>query len=144
MAGFMKTGDQKSVRNSFAIAVLLLSVGCAEQGPRLFRATGTVSFNNKPIPKAKLVFHPQFDGPGWMPVAVVDDESTFQISTKQPGDGALPGRYIVTVVWHADPDDEDSPNLLPPRFADPKTSNLEVVVDPDSRELPPLQLTDHR
>lgn len=127
---------------SICCLALLLCLGCAEPEPQLFPATGTVFYNSQPIPKAQLVFHPQFEGPGWMPVGVVDEFGAYEVSTKLPGDGALPGRYFVTVVWRPDADDEEAPNKLPERYADPKTSKLEVVVGPDSIALPPLNLSD--
>lgn len=124
------------------VPATLLVCGCSEAEPRLYPASGVVTFNNQPTPNAELVFHPQFDGPGWMPVAKADEHGAFDVSTKLPGDGALPGRYLVTVPWHAVADDPESPNRLPARYADPKTSGLEVSLGPESSDLPPFKLTD--
>ena len=53
-----------------ACVVAVVAGGCAEPEPALFPVSGVVLYNDQPIPKAKLVFHPQFEGPGWMPVAI--------------------------------------------------------------------------
>ena len=132
-------------QNVFIFTACLVAVvggGCAEPEPALFPVSGVVLYNDQPIPKAKLLFHPQFEGPGWMPVAIAESDGTFEASTKQPGDGVLEGRYKVTVVWHPNSDDEEGPNLLPKRYADANTSGLEVVAGPDSSDLPTFKLTD--
>lgn len=121
---------------------LLLAFGCSQNEQALFPVSGMITYNNRPIPMGKLVFHPQFPGPGWMPVAVADDGGTFEASTKQQSDGVLPGRYIVTVVWRPGSDDEESPNLLPARYADPKTSGLNFELGPDADDFLTIELTD--
>lgn len=126
----------------YAWLLLLFAFGCSEGEPALVPLAGTVTYNKRPIPMGKLVFHPQFPGPGWMPVAVVDDSGTFEASTRQQGDGVLPGRYIVTVVWRPGSDDEESPNLLPARYADPKTSGLDFEIGPDAEDFLNIELTD--
>jgi hypothetical protein len=123
----------------------LIALGLAGCGapaePTLFPARGTVSFRGKAVPRAELTFHPQFEGPGWMPVGTVGDDGAFAVSTKLPGDGALPGSYKVTIVWRPGAaEDETAPNLLPRRYADPKTTPLVVELGPSSPQLPPIEL----
>jgi hypothetical protein len=79
---------------------LLLTGGCGQREPPLFPVRGKVLFQGKPIPEAEMIFHPLFEGPDWMPVAVAEEDGSFAASTKKPGDGVLAGRYKVTVVWH--------------------------------------------
>ncbi|MEX2173854.1 MAG: hypothetical protein WD872_05790 [Pirellulaceae bacterium] len=87
---------------------------------------GKVTYNGKPVSQAQLVFHPKFTGPNWLPVGVTDSAGAFAASTKVPGDGMLPGRYKVTVVWHPYASDAgDGPNQLPAKYASPDTSPLE-------------------
>ena len=130
--------------NASKVAILLLAtafVGCGDAEPELVAVHGKVLFNSKPIPKAELVFHPLNDGPGWMPVAIVNDDGSFQASTKMPGDGALAGRYKVTLVWRPTADENgEGPNFLPPRYAQPATSDLEVEIGPGATNLRTLEI----
>ncbi len=130
-------------RRTFFFVTLVAIGGCAESDVQLHPVRGTVLFNDEPVPQAEIVFHPQFEGPGWMPVATADDEGQFSASTKVPEDGALPGSYKVTVVWRPQAIEEgDGPNLLPPRYANPDTSGLEVEVGSETDDLLTLRLKD--
>lgn len=77
-----------------------------------------------------------------MPVAIAETDGSFEVSTRDPGDGALEGKYTVTVEWRPDSEDDEGPNRLPARYADPQTSGLEITVAPDSADLPTFKLTD--
>jgi len=115
------------------MVLLLLAAGCGTPEPELFPLAGRVLYRGRPVAGAELGFHPLFEGPGWSPVAVTGEDGSFQAATKQPGDGVLPGRYKVTVVWHPETSDgEESPNRLPARYASPVTSDLEVEAGTDS------------
>jgi hypothetical protein len=125
-----------------AIAAVLLS-GCGEAEPVLYPLQGKVTYRGQPTPQAEVVFHPQFEGPDWMPVATVNDDGTFLASTKAPGDGALAGRYKVTVVWHPHAtDDQQGPNALPAKFSLPTSSPLEIEVGPEGADPATLELRD--
>jgi hypothetical protein len=122
-------------------ALVVLLAGCGQSEPKLHPLRGKVAFKGEPVPKAELVFHPQFDGPGWMPVAITSDDGTFEASTKMPGDGVLPGRYKVTVVWHPlATEDDPGPNHLPAKFAEPTTTPFEIEAGPTMPDLPTLDI----
>jgi hypothetical protein len=75
-------------------------------------------------------------------VAVTGDDGSFAAGTRQAGDGALAGRYRVTVVWRSPTgDDDQAPNLLPPGYARPESSGLEIQAVPGSDEPVVLRLT---
>jgi hypothetical protein len=132
------------LRRLAAIALLALPfAGCGESGPELHSVSGKVTYKGQPVPQARLVFHPQFTGPNWMPVATTDIAGAFAASTKVPGDGMIPGRYKVTVVWHPQAtDDGDGPNHLPAKYASQTSTPLEVQASPDSSVLPTFALED--
>jgi hypothetical protein len=112
-------------------AIAFLATGCAEREPALYPLKGKVLLNGQAIPSAELVFHPQFEGPGWMPVAEAQEDGTFEASTKLPGDGVLAGKYKVTVVWNPNStDDASSESLLPARYAQSDTTDLVVEAGP--------------
>jgi hypothetical protein len=116
-------------RFRFWVLIVCILAGCNRSKPELIPVRGNVLFQGKPIPRAEIVLHPQFEGPGWMPVATVAEDGSFAVSTKQDGDGALPGKYKVTLSWHPRArDDNPGPNLLPARYADVSTSDLELQV----------------
>lgn len=108
-------------------------LGCGDRGPALTPLRGRLLFNEEPLAGAELVFHPQFDGPGWLPVAVTGEDGTFDAGTKQPGDGVVPGRYKVTATWRPSPDGEsEGPNRLPERYSRVETTDVEVQAGPES------------
>lgn len=113
-------------------SLLALLAGCGEPPPRLYPIQGSLTLRNQPLPNAELTFHPQFDGPGWMPVAVVDAEGRFAAGTLQPGDGGLPGTYKVTVVWKPNAnEDGEGPNEAPRRYTDLQTTPLLIEIGPE-------------
>ena len=126
-----------------AFVLLAIAAGCSSSEVPLYPVKGTVLYKGKPVPRAEMTFHPQFEGPGWMPVAVVAEDGTFAAGTRLPGDGALAGKYKVTIAWRPVVNaDGEGPNVLPARFADAKVSPLEVEAGPDIDELRTLTLAD--
>ncbi len=69
--------------------------GCGKGRPTTIPVTGTVTLDGKPIAGATVMLQPQ--GPGKPAVGVTDDQGRFSLYTFEPGDGALPGTYLVTV-----------------------------------------------
>jgi hypothetical protein len=78
----------------------------------------------------------------------IQDDCTFRLTMKQPGDGAIPGRYTAYLIMDT-PDGEDPQEVadyerrvkefgLPfvdPIYCDPKKSPLAVVVEPKKNDL---------
>jgi hypothetical protein len=127
-----------------ALLALTCVAGCGEGRPLLAPIRGRLLFNDRPIAGAELVFHPQFEGPGWRPTAVTGEDGAFEAGTLEAGDGAPEGAYKVTVVWHpaAGEDGEDAgPNALPERYARVETTDLQVQAGPDPAEPPTLRIT---
>ncbi|WP_165243795.1 hypothetical protein [Paludisphaera soli] len=138
--------DAGFARGRVVVAILTLAclAGCDDRRPPLTPLRGRLLFNDMPVAGAELVFHPQFDGPGWRPTAVTGEDGTFEAGTLDPGDGAPEGAYKVTIVWHpmAGEDGEDQgPNLLPERYSRVESTDLQVQAGPASAEPPTLRLT---
>jgi len=126
-----------------ASALLTLAAGCGPPQLVLFPLSGKVLFRGKPVPGAELAFHPLFDGPGWVPVAAAAPDGAFEAGTKWPGDGVLPGRYKVTVIWRPRVnEDGEGPNVLPPRYAQADTTDLEIEATRDESHPITLELKD--
>jgi hypothetical protein len=115
---------------------ILLTAGCGATGPEMMPVNGKVTQNGNPVAEAKILLHPEQQLPAGipLPMAISDESGDFKITSLSNGDGALPGKYRVTVELRAprksgEETIRDGKHLLPPRFADPATSGLirEVV-----------------
>ncbi|MHB8903028.1 MAG: carboxypeptidase-like regulatory domain-containing protein [Thermoguttaceae bacterium] len=123
--------------------------------PKTVRVTGTVTQAGKPVEGASVAFHAEDNSSG--AVGVTDASGNYTLTTFTAGDGAVPGTYQVTITKsdrpavapksdgsvadtgdEAEADDEaadrDSEretaakNLLPDKYADPKSSGLTATV----------------
>lgn len=153
--------DRQS-RNSLVVLSLFcmpLAVGCFNSEPAgrpaRVAASGVVLQNGQPVGGATVVFLPIAHKHA--AAATTDDSGRFTLMTFDPGDGAVPGGYQVTirkvelVPGRANRNSEggsgeggeeaDSPppptekHLIPEKYASASTSGLQVdVVDGQSNE----------
>jgi len=136
---------------SFGIAVLILGAvlsGCGgrpERPETVYPLTGELHFEGKPAAGASIILHTQDDSISARPMATVGDDGTFAVTTYEPGDGAPPGEYKVTVEWHrpvdgqiSTGDDLPPPNVLPPAYASPKTTPITVTVEEGENTFPTI------
>jgi len=111
---------------------LLGAVGCAKSDT--VAVTGTVTLMGQPVDNAEVVFNPKT---GRFATGVTDASGRFSLSTAKPGDGAMPGDYVVTLGEYYPPDKPPAPpkggGFLPSRFptkyADPTKSPLTATVE---------------
>ena len=77
---------------------VLLCVGCrhAPGLEGLVPAEGIVTLNDEPAVEAFLLFRPV--GPGQAASGTTGADGRFSLMTFQPGDGARPGEYLVTIT----------------------------------------------
>ena len=145
---FSNIWDAEPLR-SFAFCCMLLAAvsGCggapAGDTPvgKLVSVKGQVLFVDKPIPGARVTFHPlsATDKNAKTPFAVVQEDGTFQLMTYRPNDGAPPGEYVATVSWFKPAqgtldDDGIGEVLLPAKYQRPESSGLKVTVKENSPE----------
>ena len=122
--------------------------GCSSSNePRCYPVQGQVLLNDQPVAEAMIVFHPQtpLDENIPNPIAQSDADGNFYLTTLKPGDGAPAGDYVITVVLRearqiGDELTRDGPNVLPPRYAKPGTSDLKYTVVEGENSVPPLKL----
>ena len=136
------------IRGIIAGLLLLAFAGCGNAEPQrtaVVAVEGAVSFQGKPLPGAMIALHPKTprtDVP--TPRALVDKDGTFRVSTYEAGDGAPPGEYVATIAWYKlvgqRGDVQAGPNVLPPKYNNPKTSPWVIRVADQSTRLPPVQL----
>jgi hypothetical protein len=138
-------------RPATALALFLLMLvvpACGSGNARVHPVHGRVTFNGQPTPGAMVVFHPaakEMDNAA-RPSGQVGPDGSFSLSTFRPNDGAPEGEYNVAIVWlvadaKPDPTTEETPNRLPPRYSDPRTSDLHAKVSKGKNELPAFELT---
>ena len=130
------------------IPLLVVASGCGEAGPErvaTYPVEATVTFKGAPIPGAFLTLHPKQPLPDVPPPrASVAADGGLKVSTYNSGDGAPAGEYIVTVEWYKPikngPDVVPGPNVLPRKYASPRTSDLKITVTEAVNQLPPIEL----
>ncbi|MCE9544800.1 MAG: carboxypeptidase-like regulatory domain-containing protein [Planctomycetia bacterium] len=134
-------------------AASLVAGGCSKSDAnkiKTYAVRGQVTLEGQPVPGAFVVLHPQgvtADTAAAAPTArgQTGADGRFQLTTFASDDGAPAGQYAVTVVHHPTQDKDGSiepgPNVLPPRYASPKTTNLHVSINPAENDLPPLALS---
>jgi hypothetical protein len=81
-----------------------LGCGGAPQIPGLVQVSGTVNFKGQPVEGATVNFRPESGTRAAS--GRTDANGVFQLTTLNPGDGALPGNYKVSVskIEDTDPD----------------------------------------
>lgn len=134
----------------------LSAIGCGD-GLGLVEVVGTVSLDGKPLTSGRVSFFPEKGRPS---SGQIDSEGRYRLATYQPGDGALPGSYVVTVSSRQESEEppmyqslEDEMNgvqsgggkgspgggrakwLAPPRYANRTSSGLTAEVPAGGGEI---------
>ena len=79
------------------VCTLLVFCGCGgSSSVGVVAATGTVTLDGKPLDGATVAFVPDSDG-ARSASGLTDASGNFRLTTVEPGDGATPGKYKVTV-----------------------------------------------
>lgn len=78
-----------------AVVLGLTLAGCGAERPQTIRVTGTVTLDGDPVEGAVVGFTPE-EG-GRPATGTTDAGGKFTLTTFEDGDGALPGRHLVTV-----------------------------------------------
>jgi hypothetical protein len=144
-----------SLLGSVSLGLLLASAGCGSGGPKPIPVTGTVTRDGKAVEGATVTLLPQFQGQPAM--GTTDKDGKFTLKTHPLGDGALPGKHLVSVRkviisgYQADKDGLSGPPvpggpkeqwLIPKKYSDAKAWGHTVEVKPGMEPLK-LELTSH-
>jgi hypothetical protein len=115
-------------------AVFLLAGlwGCGASGPRTYEVTGTVTFDDQPVTRGDIYFHPEDGRYGSEHGAIV--EGKYRAKVKE-------GKHKVTiqasrpVPGKKGPMGEDAiEDYIPPQFADVNKTELSADVGPGKTE----------
>ena len=123
--GFAKKVNQDYLQ---AVEVLFLErylIGDGQPKPdharKRYPVSGVVTLNGKPLESGTITLHP-LDAAGSQAVATIEN-GAYTLTTRVPGDGALPGEYVVTIEL------KDPPAVgLPRRYSNQKTSPLRCEI----------------
>jgi len=144
-----------------ALTCVALLVGCGsapddrwtKNRPKVYPASGTVTYKGSPVADAVVVFSPNSGSRGAQ--AKTGADGTYKLTTFDKDDGATIGSFQVTVskltVTETQAPTSNMRNVPPPvvkhelpkKYSDPKTSGLNYSVSEDpSKNVFPLELKD--
>jgi hypothetical protein len=132
-----------------ALLLITLLVGCSrksEDRVEVHPVQGQVTFQGKPLPQAFVVLHPKnaSDPRAIAARGQTDAAGNFRLTTYDADDGAAVGEYAVTVQCYRAVDKggglEPGPNILPPKFATPTSTDIVVRVAEGTNTLPPISI----
>jgi hypothetical protein len=121
---------------AIVLVASVLAAGCSDSGPKrleVFPTTGQVTFQGRPATGAWVVFYPiSGDTALPCPKAQVDGQGNFALTTYDREDGAPAGEYVVTLELrppvNVGGDIEAGPNVLPPQYSNPETTNIVATI----------------
>lgn len=125
-----------------ALLVCLGLASCGPGTPPTYPVEGVVKFRGKPLPGAIVTFVPFAPAQSTAAISTATEEDgTYRLTSTQAKGGLPEGKYRVAVTWRELRRDGDEwirsgRNLLPPRYANPETSNLVVTVTPGQNSFP--------
>jgi hypothetical protein len=132
------------------VAVVVVGLmGCAKSEPAgvsVVPVKGTITFKGQPMPGAIVGLHPKTPLGENVPTprASVTKDGTFEVSTYRGGDGAPEGEYVLTVQWYKPikngSDVVAGPNVIPPKYSRPETSDKIIKIAAGVNQLEPIKL----
>lgn len=118
------------------ITLLLALAGCISDPDRTYRVEGKVTMDGQPATALEgcrvILENPDRN---LSAEGEIRDDGSFALTTFEPDDGVPAGTYRVIVV---PPEEEEGENptrgrrLFPPRYEDYATSELSVIIQPDT------------
>jgi hypothetical protein len=129
----------------YAALAAALAGGCSDYAkmkpPATYRVRGKVVWSTgAPLPGGRITFHPLASASSEA-CAEIERDGTFALATFGKEDGAMPGRYRISLDAFSYKTGRARQMIeLPPRYRDPRSSGLEVEIsEPDTR-LAPLEI----
>jgi hypothetical protein len=117
---------KKMVFASIALVVVCaIAVGCGDSRPTRVPVSGTVLIDGVPLSTGSIMF---VNGTGRPASGRIDADGHFTLNCYEPGDGAMIGHHRVKVTALESINDRSNRWLAPKKYADEKTSGIEVDV----------------
>jgi hypothetical protein len=128
--------------------------GCSAEITVTQPVAGEVRVNGQPVQGVQVVFHAQQEQAEiyLRPSAKTGPDGGFVLSSVNPSDGALPGRYRITLTWRAPTEpgtggllgggvpDAVAADRLWGRYSNPQTSGLSFEVVDGLNTVPPIDV----
>lgn len=110
-----------------AIFLLMLMIsfsaaGCGPSGPTVYRRSGTVTFDGKPVPLGKVYFEPDVPAGGSGPTGFADIRDG-KYDTSDTGKGSAGGPTIVRVSGYSDQNKDAISGYGKPLFVEYQTKS---------------------
>jgi hypothetical protein len=147
-AEFTFTRAKHFIECAILSSLVLSVVGCGRSDKNrvaVHPVQGTIQFRGQPIEGAFVSLSPTSAIEGVpAPRATVAKDGSFAVTTYDGNDGAPEGEYVLTVHWYKLVRQANElvggPNVLPPKYASAKTSDLRVTVAAGENRLNPIQI----
>ena len=118
----------------FTAGCVFVIASCSAGHPPTTPVSGVLLHHGKAVSNASINFTPEKGRPA---NGVTDAEGHFRLTTFQSGDGALAGEHLVTITYIGQ---DVSP--IPPRYSDPRKSDLRVQIASGEEHELQLELVD--
>lgn len=130
-----------AVSRTLACLTLISALKLSGCGPgvdleRTVPASGTLTYQGKPLEGYKIVFHPVEDRQG--ATAESGNGGAFALGTNEPGDGAAPGKHKISINFIAEKMEGEpgkevftklTPKIkIPVKYQTPETSGVEIEI----------------
>ncbi len=117
-------------RTLLVLMVFTLLIGCGDSSPPVYKVTGTVTFNDAPLPTGTVLFVPKAGGPTAQ--GEIGPDGKYTLTTFRSGDGAVPGMHSVMVTAMKDngPTAGHTP-LVPEKFSSEQSGLTGEVQEKD-------------
>ncbi len=118
------------------------------KNPPTVPTSGTVTYKDKPLSNAKVIFSPNDPGKGRPAEAMTKSDGSYQLSTFEAGDGAMAGEYKIAVLAVETPSDPgtknaDAKSVIPAKYTKPATSGLTATIAAgDKTKTVPIDIKD--
>lgn len=136
------------------VAVLLAVAGCSSDTSLTYPVEGLVTVNGQPASGVNIVFHsqPEQSESFCRPSARSDADGRFRLTSFSAGDGAMPGRYLISITRRVSATDSSGgllgggvPDAVATdqfrgRYANPQTSGFGFEVSRTKNTVPTIDL----
>jgi hypothetical protein len=142
----MAAGTGRAAVGAGTLLILVLG-GCGwmhRDRPTTYPVRGSLFVQGRPAAGATVLLTAMGDPKlaRLCPHALVEADGSFRLTTFTTGDGAPAGIYALTLTWPAPPrpGQEEGPDRLRGRYADPRKPVRQVAIAAGDNALEPLQL----
>jgi len=125
----------KRVARLILIGILL--TGCGSNLPKTIRVHGRVTYDGQPPPGPGTVYflptEPAEGFPTRPAMGDYDKTGNYKVTTFEPGDGLMPGKYIMHIEsWESPPNMEGKPvkSFVPKKYQSALTSGFTLEITP--------------